>query len=312
MFHPELRLLRCAVMIARERSVTRAAERLNLTQPTVSGQLKDLEAQLGFPLFVRSTRSVEPTAELEEMLSEMIAVVEKADELQDLVDRMHDHRSKHFRLGAAMYSMDFGHRLSLIEAFNEKYPEVSFTIDNRLQHQQIPDLVNGKLDLAFLLGVPTDHLDPEQEAGVITNEVQYPQALERVVLDSRRMGLLVPSDGPLAQGEGDLDPAALKGQKIAMLSNEHGSALIDPIAELFESWGATLLTPPEGNALAVERYAAKHMICGLETGWFPPLGGQTFRHIEGLDQWIEFSLVRGSAPTPAAKRLFSFAQEIYG
>ena len=312
MFHPELRLLRCAVMIARERSVTRAAECLHLTQPTVSGQLKDLETQLGFPLFVRSTRSVEPTAELEEMLPEMRAVVEEADRLQELVDRMHDRRSKHFRLGAAMYSMDFELRLSLTEAFNDNYPEVSFTIDNRLQHQQIPDLVNGKLDLAFLLGIATDDLDPGQGAGVITNEVQFPLALERVVLDRRRMGLLVPSDGPLARGEGDLDPTALEGHKIAMLSDEHGSALIRPIANLFESSGATLLTPPEGNALAVERYAAKHNICGLETGWFQPLEGQTFRHVEGLDQCIEFSLVRGSAPTPAANRLFLLAQEICG
>ena len=48
MFHPDLRLLRCFAAIADTGSLTRAAQRLHLSQPTVSGQLRELEQALGF------------------------------------------------------------------------------------------------------------------------------------------------------------------------------------------------------------------------------------------------------------------------
>ena len=47
----DLRLLQAAVTVAEERSVTRAAERLGLTQPALSKQLADLEDRVGFVLF---------------------------------------------------------------------------------------------------------------------------------------------------------------------------------------------------------------------------------------------------------------------
>ena len=52
----DLRLLQAAVTVAEERSVTRAAERLGLTQPALSKQLADLEDRVGFVLFERKSR----------------------------------------------------------------------------------------------------------------------------------------------------------------------------------------------------------------------------------------------------------------
>lgn len=49
----ELRVLKYFLAVAREGSVSRAAETLHVTQPTLSRQLKDLEDELGHPLFVR-------------------------------------------------------------------------------------------------------------------------------------------------------------------------------------------------------------------------------------------------------------------
>jgi DNA-binding transcriptional LysR family regulator len=58
---PELAWLRTFLAIHRTGSLTRAAKQLHLTQPAVSQHLKALEAQIGWPLFRRSTRGVEPT-----------------------------------------------------------------------------------------------------------------------------------------------------------------------------------------------------------------------------------------------------------
>lgn len=59
----EIRVLRYFLEIAREGSVTRAAERLHVSQPTLSKQIKELEAELGKKLFIRSSFSVRLTEE---------------------------------------------------------------------------------------------------------------------------------------------------------------------------------------------------------------------------------------------------------
>src|SRR4026209_1909196 len=55
------RHLRLVAEVARAESVTRAADRLNVTQSAVSHQLRDLENRLGTPIFVRSGRRMLPT-----------------------------------------------------------------------------------------------------------------------------------------------------------------------------------------------------------------------------------------------------------
>ncbi|MDD6870630.1 LysR family transcriptional regulator, partial [Allisonella histaminiformans] len=49
----ELRVMRYFLAVAREENITKAAEKLHLTQPTLSRQLKELEEELGTDLFVR-------------------------------------------------------------------------------------------------------------------------------------------------------------------------------------------------------------------------------------------------------------------
>lgn len=57
----ELRVLRYFLEVARQGNITRAAEALHVTQPTLSRQLQDLEKELGAPLFIRSKRRIELT-----------------------------------------------------------------------------------------------------------------------------------------------------------------------------------------------------------------------------------------------------------
>ena len=52
----ELRVLKYFLMVAREESITKAAERLHITQPTLSRQMADLEDDMGVPLLVRGRR----------------------------------------------------------------------------------------------------------------------------------------------------------------------------------------------------------------------------------------------------------------
>ena len=76
----ELRVLRYFLMVAREESITRAAEILHITQPTLSRQLSQLEEELGVKLFERGARRITLT-------NEGILLRRRAEELTLLADK---------------------------------------------------------------------------------------------------------------------------------------------------------------------------------------------------------------------------------
>lgn len=76
----EIRVLRYFLEVAREGSITHAAQRLHISQPTLSKQLKDLEGELGKKLFTRSSFSVRLT-------EEGMLLRKRAEDILDMVDK---------------------------------------------------------------------------------------------------------------------------------------------------------------------------------------------------------------------------------
>jgi DNA-binding transcriptional LysR family regulator len=77
----ELRVLRYFLTVAREGSMTAAADFLHVTQPTLSRQIKDLEEELGKKLFIRSSHSINLT-------DEGMLLRKRAEEIIDMVDKL--------------------------------------------------------------------------------------------------------------------------------------------------------------------------------------------------------------------------------
>lgn len=77
----EFRVLRYFLTVAREGSMTGAADFLHVTQPTLSRQLKDLEQELGKKLFIRSSHSITLT-------DEGMLLRKRAEEIVDMVDKL--------------------------------------------------------------------------------------------------------------------------------------------------------------------------------------------------------------------------------
>ena len=89
----ELRVLQYFLAVAREESITKAAETLHLSQPTLSRQLRDLEEDLGKPLFTRSNKKTSLTEEgrlLQKRAQEILALMQKTEaelrQSDDLID----------------------------------------------------------------------------------------------------------------------------------------------------------------------------------------------------------------------------------
>ena len=78
----ELRVLKYFVTIAREQNISAAAQRLHLSQPTLSRQIKDMEEKFGKQLFVRGSRKITLTQEgmiLRKRAEEILNLVEKTE-----------------------------------------------------------------------------------------------------------------------------------------------------------------------------------------------------------------------------------------
>lgn len=151
----EIRHLRLVVAIAESGSVTRAAERLHLTQSALSHQLRDIETRLGTPLFHRVGRRMRLTAAGERFR-------ESASEALEVVERMEQ------RLKAAASGVDGVLRLatecytvyhwlpSVLKAYGRRHPRVEVRIDPSATSRPVSAVLEAQLDLAIMMQAVRD------------------------------------------------------------------------------------------------------------------------------------------------------------
>ena len=108
----ELRHLRYFVSVADAGSVSRAAAQLRVTQPALSRQIRDLEAELGLPLFDRVGRRLQLTAAGDSLLLRTREILRAADSLREHAGALAGGATGTLRLGATAQTLE-----SLISAF---------------------------------------------------------------------------------------------------------------------------------------------------------------------------------------------------
>lgn len=158
----DARLLKCFAMVAEELHFGRAAERLFMTQPPLSQNIRRLEAVLEVPLLVRSTRSVQLTAAGEELKRRIASLEMEMAATRLAVRRVHRGEQGHLRIGltpTAAYSA-FS---SCLYTFRQAYPDV-FVEVSEMNSSEMPDaLRHGRLDMTLMRPSFADQdLQPER------------------------------------------------------------------------------------------------------------------------------------------------------
>lgn len=149
----EIRVLRYFLEIARESNMSRAAETLHVSQPTLSKQMKDLESELGKKLFRRGSASVTLTDEgmlLRKRAEDILAMVDKtADEFREL-DNI---TGGEVHIGCAeSYLIKYLARV--IRDFRENYPHFRYHLTSGNTEQVVERLDRGLIDFAFIVEPP--------------------------------------------------------------------------------------------------------------------------------------------------------------
>lgn len=145
----ELRVLKYFLAVAKEENISAAAERLFITQPTLSRQLKDLEKSLGKTLFIRGSRRISLTEEgmiLRKRAEEILELVQKTE---DEIARSDEHVSGEVCIGAG--ETDAMCLISrVMKNVQEQYPDIHFRIVSGNALDLMDRFENGLLDFCFL------------------------------------------------------------------------------------------------------------------------------------------------------------------
>jgi DNA-binding transcriptional LysR family regulator len=150
----ELRQLRYFVAAAQEVHFGRAARRLHITQPALGQQIKELERELGVPLFERLPRGVRLTPAGRALLSDAQRLLEDADRTAEHVQRVARGEAGTLRIGHVPLTMLRGTVAShLIPAFCSRYPNVEVETFELTTSDQCAALGDGRIDVAIFYTV---------------------------------------------------------------------------------------------------------------------------------------------------------------
>ncbi len=138
------------VAVAETRHFTRAAERVHVSQPSLSQQIKALENELGAELFSRARGNIALTDAGEALLPLARRILADADTARIEVQELARLRRGRVRLGATP-SLCTGLLPDVLRAFHDRHPGIQLLIEEGGSHDLVRELARGALDLALIV-----------------------------------------------------------------------------------------------------------------------------------------------------------------
>ena len=162
----DIRQLQYLAALAREKHFTRAAAACNVTQPTLSGRIRQLEQELGVPIVERGQRYIGLTPEGERVLKWTHLILDNWNSLQGELSQIKG-KSRELvgRIVLGVIPSALPMVSSLTQAMNARHPSVDFTV---LSHSSV-DIIRGLNDFSLDAGIT--YLDNEPVEGLLAKEL---------------------------------------------------------------------------------------------------------------------------------------------
>ncbi|WP_299624535.1 LysR family transcriptional regulator [Pelagibius sp.] len=278
----ELRHLRYFVAIADHGGVRPAADRLNVAQPAVSRQIKDLEAELGIALLRREGRGVVLTDAGKVFAEEARAVLERTAAAVDKAQRVARGRGGTLRIGLLENASWSGPLPSALNRFARAYPDIQLDVVPLGSVAQIDAVRDGLLDAGFVY---------RQDNLVEGALVAHPLATDDVVLAA--------SIDTAFDREGPLEPEDIDGLPMVAFPREAAPAYFDRLNAALAALG---LEPRIVQRAATETTILSLVSAGVGCALVnsanrqrPPRGVQ-FREVRGLSVPLAFVFIHRANP----------------
>lgn len=155
----DLRTLKYFTVVAEELNITHAAERLCMSQPPLSNQMKALEEELGVKLFIRGKRQLQLTDAGRLLLLRATQILDMTDKAQHEVMSLEGGMSGTINLGIVEGRAPFL-TARWIAGFKEEFPNVKYSMWNGSSDDVLDRLRQGLVDLAVIAApYDTEHLE---------------------------------------------------------------------------------------------------------------------------------------------------------
>jgi DNA-binding transcriptional LysR family regulator len=155
-----IRQLKVFEAVANLLSYTRAAEALHLSQPAVSMQIRQMEENIGLPLFEQLGKKVFLTEAGREMQRCAVAVLDQLKESEQIFEELKGVVGGQLSLAVATTVNYFATKI--LAAFNKEYPNIKISLEVTNREGLIQKLVENEADIV-LMGKPPEDMDLEAD-----------------------------------------------------------------------------------------------------------------------------------------------------
>jgi len=145
----EIRHLQLVAAVADVGSLTRAGDRLHLTQSALSHQLRDIESRLGTPLFLRIGKRLVLTPAGERLLVSAKEVLQRLERTEEEIRQMSRDRAGVLRMTTECYTC-YHWLPPLLMHYRRRFPRVEVRIDVDATHHPVEMLLSGKIDIGIV------------------------------------------------------------------------------------------------------------------------------------------------------------------
>lgn len=154
----EIRQLKAFLAIAEAKTFTAGARQVNVTQAAISMQIRQLEDEVGLPLFTRTPRRVILTEAGEYLLERARKILREHDSALTEIAEVAGAEYGRLRIGSASGTFAMHQLPSIMQKLKAKYPKSELTVASGTSQKLVDKIMHGELDTAFV-SLPVDNLN---------------------------------------------------------------------------------------------------------------------------------------------------------
>jgi LysR family transcriptional regulator, regulator for metE and metH len=152
----DIQQLQLVAMVSQEASVTKAAEKLFLTQPAISHQIKELEQKLGISVFDRVGKKLIPTEVGRVMIAAYATIKPQIDGLDAAIQAIKEGKSQTIRISSECHTC-YNWLPEVIKAFQLENRQIHVQIVAEATQKPLQYLKEGNLDIAIVSQITENH-----------------------------------------------------------------------------------------------------------------------------------------------------------